>query len=56
MNSNVSKLKVENVLNPPQKPITIKYLRKEEASIFEENTYNAILITTQLSTLATKVP
>lgn len=34
--SKVSKLKVENVLNPPQNPITIKYLRKLDASILVE--------------------
>ena len=37
MSSKVSKLNVENVLNPPQNPITMKYLRKWVFSILEEN-------------------
>ena len=56
INSKVSKLKVEKVLNPPQKPITIKYLRKLEASILVENKVKATLRTKQLSTFAMRVP
>ena len=56
INSKVSKLKVEKVLNPPQNPIIIRYLRKLEFSILEEKTYKAKLIIVQAKTLEINVP
>lgn len=56
INSNVSKLKVEKVLNPPQNPITIRYFKKYEFSIFDEKNEMKSAKTKQLKVLEINVP
>lgn len=56
INSNVSKLKVEKVLNPPQNPITIRYFKKCEFSIFDEKNEMKSAKTKQLKVLEINVP
>lgn len=55
INSTVSKLKVENVLNPPQKPTTINNFKVGFAPNFSLNIPIASANTKQLTILDTNV-
>lgn len=54
--SSVSLLKVENVLNPPQKPVRINKRKVGLEKIFSLKNPIATAITTQLRKLASSVP
>lgn len=54
-NSNVSKLKVEKVLNPPQMPVSIKRRIVDGYSILSFTIHKVIPKTIQLLTLADNV-
>ncbi len=56
ISSKVSKLKVENVLNPPQNPITISGFKKSDDSILFEKVNMVSPKIMQLKTFAVNVP